>query len=292
MALVAFAAVAFSAKAILVKLAYRHGTDPVTLLALRMGFSLPLFAAIAWWSGRDGHAGRLSGRDRVTIVGLGLLGYYGASLFDFLGLQYISAALERLVLFLYPTIVVLIAAVFFGRRITRRDVAALALSYVGIGLVFVNDLRGDQPHVALGAFWVLLSAICYAVYLVGNGRMVRRMGSVLFACLASIVACLGVLAHFAAARPVAHLWTQPAPVYPLAVGMAVFSTVLPVILMSEGIRRIGASHASLVGTVGPVATIFMGAWFLGEPITVVQLAGAALVVAGVLLISLAKPAAR
>ena len=271
------------------KLAYRHGVDPLTLLALRMGFSLPFFLVMAVWANRDGAAGRLGAGDWRAIVFLGMLGYYLASLFDFYGLQHITAALERLVLFLYPTFVVLIAAALHGRRIGRRDVVALALSYVGIALVFVHDLEAGQGNVALGAFWVLLSALCYAVYLIGNGRMVQKMGSVLFACLASLVSCVAVLAHYAIASPdFMGIFRLPVAVYGLSLVMALLSTVMPVVLMSEGIRRVGSSHASMIGTVGPVATIFMGAGFLDEPITAIQLAGAALVVAGVLAITLAK----
>ncbi len=287
-ALVTFSAIAFSAKAIIVKLAYRHGVDAITLLALRMAFAAPFYAAVAAWAGRGGQGLAIPAADWRAIVALGLLGYYLASLFDFLGLQYITAALERLVLFLYPTFVVLISAALYGRRITGRDIAALALSYTGIALVFANDFQTQQRNVALGAFWVALSALAYAIYLIGNGRMVRKMGSVLFASLASIVSCVGVLAHFLVVRDVSVLWAQPAPVYGLALLMAVVSTVLPVILMSVGIRLIGSSHASMLGTVGPVATIFLGFVFLGEPITGIQLAGAALVVAGVLAISLAR----
>jgi drug/metabolite transporter (DMT)-like permease len=287
-ALVVFSAIAFSAKAIIIKLAYRHGTDAVTLLALRMAMAAPFYLAIAWWSSRGGRALSLTAADWRTIAVLGILGYYLASLFDFLGLQYITAALERLVLFLYPTFVVLISAALYGRAITGRDLAALALSYTGIALVFANDLATQQENVLLGAFWVALSALCYAIYLIGNGRMVRKMGSVLFASLASVVSCAGVIGHFLVLREVALLWTQPAPVYGLSLLMAIVSTVLPVIFMSVGIRLIGSSHASMLGTVGPVATIFLGFVFLGEPITAIQLAGAALVMAGVLAISLAK----
>lgn len=287
-ALVIFSAIAFSAKAIIIKLAYRHGTDPVTLLALRMAMALPFFAAVAWWSSRGGQAVAIARTDWASIALLGIVGYYLASLFDFLGLQYITAALERLVLFLYPTFVVLISASLYGRAIAGRDVAALALSYTGIALVFANDLATGQRNVLLGTFWVALSALAYAIYLIGNGRMVRKMGSVLFASLASIVSCAAVLMHFLVTRETHLLWTQPAPVYGLTFLMAIVSTVLPVILMSVGIRLIGSSHASMLGTVGPVSTIFLGFVFLDEPVTAIQLAGAALVMAGVLAISLAK----
>lgn len=285
MALVVFSAIAFSAKAVIIKLAYRHGVDAVTLLALRMAMSAPFFVAIAWWTSRGEGASPLAGADWRAVVFLGIVGYYLASLFDFLGLQYITAALERLVLFLYPTFVVLISAAMYGRRITGRDVAALAVSYAGIALVFANDLATQQENVLLGAFWVSLSALAYAIYLIGNGRMVRKMGSVRFASLASVVSCAAVIAHFLVVRDARLLWAQSGPVYGLTLLMAIVSTVLPVILMSVGIRLVGSSHASMLGTVGPVATIFLGFAFLGEPITAIQLAGAALVLAGVVAIS-------
>lgn len=287
-ALVVFSAIAFSAKAIIIKLAYRHGIDAVTLLALRMAMAAPFFVAVAWWFNRGGRTRSLTRADWRAIAFLGIVGYYLASLFDFLGLQYITAALERLVLFLYPTFVVLISAALYGRVIVGRDIAALLLSYTGIALVLANDIATQQDNVVLGAFWVALSALAYAVYLIGNGRMVMKMGSVLFASLASIVSCAAVVAHFLVVREAALLWTQPAPVYGLTFLMAVLSTVLPVILMSVGIRLIGSSHASMLGTVGPVATIFLGFAFLDEPITAIQLAGAALVMTGVVAITLAR----
>ena len=288
-AMVALAAVAFSGKAIIIKLAYRHGVDAVTLLALRMLFSAPLFALLAWWASRSPGVASLSGADFRAVAALGFVGYYLASYFDFLGLQHITAALERLVLFLYPTFVMLMSAMFFGRRITTRDVAAVLLSYVGIALVFSHDLRTQQGNVVLGSLWVLLSALLYAIYLLGSGRLVGRVGSLRFACYAGLVSCAAVLAHYAIATPELRLIaSQPPPVYWLAALMAVVSTVMPIVLTSEGIRRIGASQASILGSVGPVATIFLGFLFLGEDITAIQLAGAALVMAGVLAITLRK----
>jgi drug/metabolite transporter (DMT)-like permease len=286
--LCAIAAVAFSGKAVIIKLAYRHGVDALTLLALRMIFSAPLFVALAWWSSRRDHAEPLSRSDLGAIAGLGLVGYYLSSYFDFLGLQYITAALERLVLFLYPTFVLLLSAIFFGRRVTARDMVAVMISYVGIGVVFMNDLRTQPGNVIVGSLWVLLSALFYATYLMGSGRLVGRVGSLRFACYAGIVSCLGVVAHFLVTSPWHVIVSQPTPVYGLAILMAAVSTVMPIVLTSEGIRRIGASHASIVGSTGPVATIFLGYIFLGEPITSVQLTGAALVLAGVLIVSLGK----
>jgi drug/metabolite transporter (DMT)-like permease len=287
-ALIAVASVAFSGKAIIVKLAFRYGVDALTLLTLRMAFSAPFFMLLAWWAARGATQQPLGRADLRNIAILGLIGYYLSSYFDFLGLQYITAALERLLLYVHPTFVLLLSAFIFKRRITRRDVVAIVLSYLGIALVFGHDLATQPGNVALGAFWVLLSALLYAVYLLGSGRLVGRVGSMRFASYAGLVSCVGVIAHYLVTRDPHVILSQPAPVYGYGLLMAIVSTVLPILLMAEGIRRIGASHASIVGSVGPVATIVLGAIFLGEQVTAFQVAGAALVLAGVLAISLQK----
>jgi drug/metabolite transporter (DMT)-like permease len=286
--LVAVAAIAFSGKAVIIKLAYRYSVDPVTLLALRMLFSAPFFVLLGWWASRAQSIEKLALRDHGALVALGLIGYYLASYFDFLGLQYITAALERLLLFIHPTFVVLFSALLFGRRITGRDVFAIVLSYLGIALVFGHDLATQPGNVALGSFWVLLSALFYAAYLIGSGRIVHRVGTLRFAAYAGLVSSIAVVAHFLVTRDAGLIIAQPLPVYALALLMAVVSTVLPIVLTMEGIRRVGASHASIVASIGPLATIGLGALFLGEAITGFQIAGAALVLTGVLAISLAK----
>lgn len=286
--IVAAAAIAFSGKAIIVKLAYRHGVDAVTLLALRMVFSAPLFAALAWWDRRREKREPLSRADLRAVATLGFIGYYLASYFDFLGLQHVTAALERLLLFIHPTFVLLLSAMSFKRRITARDVVALVLSYLGIAVVFGHDVATQEGNVILGSFWVLMSALFYAAYLMGSGRIVGRVGSIRFSCYAGLVSCVAVVVHFAVVRDLRLIFEQPAPVYGLSMLMAAVSTVLPIVLTSEGIRRIGASHASIVASIGPIATIFLGALFLDEPVTWLQLAGAGLVLAGILAISLQK----
>ena len=286
--IVAVAAIAFSGKAIIIKLAYRYGVDALTLLAFRMLFSAPLFVLLVWWDLRREKRAPLSRADLAAVLMLGFIGYYLASYFDFLGLQYVTAALERLLLFVHPTFVLILAAIFFKRRITARDAIAVVLSYIGIAFVFGHDLATQPGNVALGAFWVLLSALFYAAYLLGSGRIVGRVGSIRFACYAGIVSCVAVVAHFMVVRDARVLFVQPLAVYNLSILMAAVSTVLPIVLTSEGVRRIGASHASIVASIGPVATIFMGAIFLDEAVTWVQLAGAALVLAGILAISLKK----
>lgn len=294
-ALVLVSAIGFSAKAIFIKLAYaspageaeiaRAAVDPITLLSMRMGIALPFFLVIAVWSSRD--AIPLNKREWGALTALGLMGYYGASLFDFWGLQYISAALERLILFLNPTIVVLLSAFLLGYRIVRRDVAALVISYAGIALVFVHDLKTNQDAVLFGGALVLVSAVLYAGYLVGAGQMVKRLGGVRFAAYASVVSTAAIMLHFLVAHDIGVL-KQPQRVWMLAGWMAIISTVLPVLMMAEGMRRIGSSNAAMMSSIGPASTILLGYLFLNEPITWLQIGGAGLVMIGVLMIGLKK----
>ncbi len=285
--LVLLAAVGFSAKAIFVKLAYRYGVDSISLLSLRMLFSLPFFLLMAWWAGRNQTAARLTSGDWKLVVAMGIAGYYLSSLLDFLGLQFISAGLERLILFLYPTFVLVISAVFFKQGITRRDAIALLLSYAGVVFVFYHDVQTGQKNVLLGSLLVLASALTYAIYFIGSGRIVGKIGSLRYSAYATIVSCIAVLIHFALTRDLVSL-QQPAQVYFLSLLMALFSTVLPVYFLSEGIRRIGSSHASMIGFIGPVMTIFLGSLLLGEQVGTTQIIGMVLVLIGVLIISI-KP---
>jgi len=285
-ALVLFAAVAFSAKAIFVKLAYRYSVDAVTLLALRMLLSLPFFLIAALWS-RRARAPRLDARQWLAVGFLGLGGFYLASLFDFLGLQYVSAGLERLVLFIYPTLVVLITRVRDRRPIRRPEIGALLLSYAGIAVVFLHDLRVEGGNIPLGTALVFASAFAYAVYLVGSGELLHRIGTLRLTAYVMTVSSIAAVIQFFATHPPAAL-VQPRPVYLLALAMALVSTVLPAFLLAAGIRRVGARTASMIGAIGPVSTLVLAAVFLGEPLTAVQLGGAALVLAGVTTVSLQR----
>jgi drug/metabolite transporter (DMT)-like permease len=282
--LVLLAAVGFSAKAIFVKLAYRYGVDSISLLALRMLFSLPFFLLMAWWAGCNQSTLRLTQGDWKIVIAMGIAGYYLSSLLDFLGLQYISAGLERLILFLYPTFVLVLSGIFFKQAITRRDLMALLISYAGVVFVFFHDVQTGQKNVLLGSLLVLASAFTYAIYFIGSGRIVGKIGSLRYSAYATIVSCIAVLIHFGLTRDVASL-NQPLPVYSLALLMALFSTVLPVYFLSEGIRRIGSSHASMIGFIGPVMTIALGSILLGEEAGLTQIFGMLLVLAGVLIIS-------
>ena len=278
------AAVGFSAKAILVKLAYLDSVDAVTLLALRMVFSVPFFIGVAIWARRH-YAEPLNTHDRLLVLGLGFVGYYLSSYLDFLGLQYISAGLERLILFLYPTMTVIISALLYKRAIGRMVIAAMALSYAGIALVFLHDVGAKEGSVVLGASLVFASTLSYSIYLVGAGHAIARIGTMRFTAYASLVASVACVLQFMVMRPLTAL-ELPMRVYELSIAMAIFSTVLPVFLLSFAIRRIGSGSASLIGSIGPVSTIYMAYVILGESISLLQIVGSSLVLCGVLIISL------
>ncbi len=277
--------IAFSGKTIIIKLAYQHGVEVWTLLALRMLFSLPFFLAMAWWAG----AATLTRRDWLAVIALGFIGYYVGSYLDFAGLQYISAGMGRLILYLYPTVVVIMSAVFLKQPIRKRHVLSLLLSYSGIALVFNAEIKlgADLNLMLLGAGLVFASAIAYAIYLIAGSRYVQKMGSMRYTAYAATSASFFVIAHFMALRGPSQLAVSN-EVYLLVLIMAIFTTVMPLWLMAEGLKRIGANQVALVGCIGPLSTMVFGQIFLGEQITVIQLLGAGLVLAGVLIISL-KP---
>ncbi|MGZ4993152.1 MAG: DMT family transporter [Methylobacter sp.] len=284
----------FSAKAVLVKLAYSYSQqlDVITLMVLRMAISLPFFLAVALWSANDSaktdDAQRLNKLDWLMIFGLGLLGYYIASFLDFAGLQYISAGLERLIIFLYPTFVVLFTAAGQRRAINRHQALALVLSYVGMMLVFAdNSEEAASSSLLLGSALVLASAIAFAFFLMGSGMMVKRIGSTRFTAYSMTVACLATGLHFVLQHG-AQMLSLPANVYWLALIMALFSTVLPAFFMNAGIRRIGAGPASIISSIGPVGTLALAFLFLDETLTLAQLGGTALVLIGVYVVSRAK----
>ena len=287
-ALAVLAAFGFSFKAILIKLAYvvpmASPVDPVTLLSLRMTLSLPVFAWVGFRSSRS--APPLTRRDWGSLLVLGLLGYYGASLFDFLGLQYISAGLERLILFTYPTLTILIGVLFMGKSLHRSELLALLLSYAGIGLAFAHDLgfSGDTRNVLVGGLFVFASSLTYALYLSGSAPMIKRLGAMRFTALVMIVATLAAQAHFLVSQPLTA-YLLPLRTYAYVAAIVAFSTVLPMFMQSASVARIGPARSVLIGTIGPVLTIFFGWWILDEPASVAQVAGTGLVLVGVWLVS-------
>ena len=271
-------AVAFSGKAIIVKLAYRHGVDAVTLIMYRMLFALPIFALMAWWASRNKPA--LTRHDVWGVLGLGFTGYYLASFLDFAGLAYISASLERLILYLNPTLVLIMGLVFYKRQISRRQVLGMTISYAGVLLVFGHEIKIEGGDAALGTLLVLGSAVSYAVYLSFSGEMVKRLGSLRLVGLASSVACVLCIGQFLLLRPLGAALVAPEVIW-LSVLNATLCTVVPVLMVMMAIERIGASLAAQTGMVGPMSTIVMGVLILNEPFTAWVAAGTLLVMAGI-----------
>lgn len=287
--------IAFSGKAIIVKLAYRYGVDAVTLIMYRMLFALPIFAVMAWWSSREKEA--LTRNDWLGILGLGFTGYYLASFLDFAGLAYISAALERLILYLNPTLVLILGWLLYKKKMSARQISAMALSYAGILLVFGHELKFDvgvgglaSSNTVLGVALVFGSAVSYAIYLSYSGEMVKRLGSLRLVGLATTVACLLCIAQFAVLRPLSAMVVAPQVIW-LSLLNATLCTALPVLAVMMAIERIGAPLAAQTGMIGPMSTILMGVFILGEPLNVWIIAGTLLVLAGVYMVSRSRPLA-
>lgn len=280
-------AVCFSTKAIFVKLAYRDtGIDAITLLALRMLFSLPFFVVSAAFASRKQTNIKFTSKQWVIVAVVGLLGYYVSSLLDFLGLQYISAGMERLILFIYPTLVLLMSAVFFKQRINRYQWFALVITYAGLALAFYSEVdwsSSQNNDFYLGAILIFLCAITYALYIVGSGQIIPQVGAAKFNSYAMTFASAGVLLHYLVASDTSLFNLSPL-VYFYSIMMALVSTVIPSYLVTEGIKRIGSDNAAIVGSIGPMSTILQAYIFLHEPIFVLQIAGTILILAGILLI--------
>jgi drug/metabolite transporter (DMT)-like permease len=283
-------AIFFSTKAVIVKLAYRYDVDSISLLALRMLFSLPFYLLLAHLSNRQAKYAHiiLSKKDWILILLLGVLGYYLASLFGFLGLQYITASLERLILFSYPTLVLLIGVIFLKEPVQRNQIIALFFTYTGIITAFSGSFIGGQnENIYLGGVLIFFSALCYAIYLVGSGYLLPKIGTLKFTSLAMSTAAVAVIIH----HGLSHQWALfhfPMEVYILGAMVAILATVIPSLLISEGIRIIGSGNSSIIGSVGPVSTIVLAYIFLDEVLNWIQWVGTLLVISGVLIVAIQK----
>ena len=278
---------AFSLRPILIKLSYADApVSPVTLIFLRMVLSAPFFLAVGWWLRKD--EPRLSARDWAKIAGLGVIGYYFASFLDFIGLEYVGAGVGRLILFLYPTLVLVLSFLFLARRPSQRELTALAVTYAGVALVLSSQASGSQGRLfLLGASLVFGSALFYAIYLVAGSQLIRRVGSMRFTAYSMAVATLPAVAQFFVLEPVSALHL-PGKIWFYAITLATVSTVLPLFLQAEALRRIGPSEFALIGALGPVSVAITSALGLDEPFTWVQAMGGLLVIAGVLVVSLKR----
>jgi len=307
--LAAAGAVAFSGKAIVAKLLYKMGLDAVAAVGLRMTLAFPLFIFLAWWASRDSAALALNKRQRWQIAGLGFCGYYLASTLDFLGLQYISASLERAILYLNPTLVLLLSAIFLKHKIRPMQLVSVALAYLGVAVVFLHDwdvaqlvsahqtqhgLSGAEA-LALGSALVLGSALSYAIYLMGSSELVQQLGSLRLVSYASCLACVLCMSQWAISfwvsdGSVGDIRGLPWQGFALSAINAVACTVLPIWLVMRGVQLLGASLASQVGLVGPLSTIWMAAWWLDEPVTWRLVVGTTAILLGIVLLSRSKRA--
>jgi drug/metabolite transporter (DMT)-like permease len=293
--LVLLSSVAFSSKAIMVKLAYAYHLDAATLIALRMAFAIPFFAGLGWWAMRQSAPVSMTGKEWIMLVLLAVIGGYGSMWLNFEGLRYVSAGLERVILFLYPTLVVVMSAMFLKHQVTRREWFAMLTSYAGVVLVVWHDveiagLASDET--LYGAWLVLLSAIVYAGYLLISGQLIPKLGASRFTACTMSMAALTSACHFGTSESMSGLTNLPHAVYVLAFLMALIATVLPSVLMNMGIHQLGSRKASLISAIGPVSTVVLAYLFLGESLSLIQGVGTSLVLAGVMAVSLDNTAKR
>ena len=278
----------FSAKAIVVKLAYQYGADSATVLALRMLLSLPFFWTAVYWQSRRQASLPLTRQDILTVIFLGFVGYYLSSYLDFLGLQYITVGLERIILYLNPTIVLLISLVFLKKTIVPKQWVAMGFAYAGVILVFSQDIRWDSHQVTWGGLLVFGSAVAYAIYLIFAGEIVQRVGSIRLVALASTSSACFSLLQALLLNPSA-LWTQAPEVYQLSLFNGAFCTFAPMLLVMLSVNRIGPGLTSQAGMLGPIATIFLGWYFLNETMSFIQILGMMVVLGGVAILATIKP---
>lgn len=280
-------ALLFSTKAIIVKKAFVDvKADAVTLLTLRMIFSLPFYLVAAFVISTNKSNRKMTGREWLIVVVLGTSGYYLSSLLDFLGLQYISAGLERLILFLYPTFVVLINAYLFKEKIKGKVVWALILSYLGIAIAYFGELQIDtgNPNFFWGSLLIFLCSITFAIYIAGSGYIIPKIGASKFTAYALLCSTAGVFIHFilrgnyVALQKSADLWWY-------GILLALVATVIPTFLLSAATKKIGASNVAIISSIGPVSTILQAHFILGESIFFEQIIGTAMILAGILLLS-------
>ena len=279
-------AILFSTKAIWVKLAFRNtGVDALTLLSLRMLLALPFYLIAAWMAGKKELATPLNKKDWSWIIALGVLGYYLSSLFDFIGLQYISAGLERLILFLYPTFAVLLNTWIFKNKISTIQLIALAITYTGIGIAYYAELGTIQQNEQFyfGSFMVFLCAVTYSFYLVGTGKMVVKAGATRYTAYAMLAATAGVFVHFIVQSQWEHVNMSP-QLWWYGIALAIIATVIPSFMLSSGMKKIGSNNVSIITSIGPVSTIIQASIFLNEPILLEQIIGTIMVIIGVVLI--------
>jgi len=281
-------ALMFSSKAILVKFSYQYGLDKLSLLFLRMSFSLPVYLTIALVQRRKSKANDLSIKDWGVLVVIGIIGYYFASFLDFWGLQYIGAGLERLILFLYPTMTVILGAIILKKKIKKVQVLAISIAYLGIGIAFFDQINVvHNDNFWFGSVLVFLSALTFSFYLIGSEKLVTKLGVLKFTSYCMVISCVAVIIHFNL-QSIVSIFSYSWEAYMTALCVAVFNTIIPSFIISAAIYRIGSAKTSILSSVGPVFVLIVAAIFLGEDITIAKVVGAFVVIAGVWLISKGK----
>ncbi|MGE5942947.1 MAG: DMT family transporter [Flavobacteriales bacterium] len=279
--------VLFSSKAVMVKLAYQYQVDAISILLLRMLFSFPFYLAIVFWNRNKASDAVLKTKDYYWLIFFGVVGYYLSSYFDFVGLQYIKASLERIILFLYPTIIIILNRLFLKKAITSKQLLAIGITYIGVVITFWGEVVVSGSNVYLGGFLILLCAITYAAYLVGSGWLIPKFGVIKFTSYAMIVSCICVFVHYLIMNET-DIFSFTWEVYLLGFLIAIFATVIPSFLVSMSIKMIDSSNFAIVAGAGPISTIILAGIFLGEQLTWLQLFGALVVIFGILLVSLKK----
>ncbi len=274
----------FSSKAVLVKSAYKYGIDALSLLTLRLLMALPVYLIILFSTSRTGHIKKIPGLDFLKVAFLGFIGYYLASFLDFYGLHYISASLERLILFIYPTLVLIISGVFLKKRVSVEQIFAVIITYFGVMLAFFKNDMPTGSNITFGGVLIFGSALFYAIYLVGSETLIPRFGTKLFISMAMTVSTISAITHFIITSDT-NLWGFNKEVYILTAIMSVVSTIIPSFMIAEAIKLIGASNVAVIGSFGPVSTIILAVIFLDEKITPFQLLGTIVVISGILFIA-------
>jgi drug/metabolite transporter (DMT)-like permease len=283
-------AIAFSSKSVVGKLAFGSGIDPVTLLTLRMLSALPFYLIILFSSFRKTKDSiNFKSKDLIMTALTGLIGYYISSILDFYGLALISASLERLVLFVYPTIVVVLSAIFLKKKINGKGYIALILTYLGVAIAYLGDVSSNSQNTILGVIYVLGAALTYAIFLMMSGEIIPRMGVRLFTSIYMLSACVGILIHYSIDSSTKILTTLSNEVIYYGIYLGIFATVVPSLLVSEGVRRIGSSRSAIVASIGPIATLFLSNLLLGEELGITEFVGVVFVLSGVFLVAKEEP---
>jgi drug/metabolite transporter (DMT)-like permease len=282
----------FSTKAILIKLCFKTtNIDASSLLMLRMLFSLPFYAAVMWYFFANQQIKKAKASTYFAACLIGILGYYMSSLFDFIGLQYVSASIERIILFIYPTLAVLLNLLIFKVAITKKQWMAILITYIGIGLAYWGELNQipDTKMFFFGTWMILLCAITYAFYLVGSGKIIPKIGAPQFTSLSMLAASVGIFIHYFVThqQDIASIVDMPilhsSSVW-YVIALALIATVIPSFLISGGMKRIGSNDLAIITSIGPVSTLFQARWVLNETFSWEQILGTVFVVLGVILV--------